>query len=74
MNAAAGDERAAEELARQVRARATEAPLADDIRTLADRAIDQINALADEAMAKAVQVDVLVQRLAALLEADDGRP
>lgn len=60
-----------EDLARDARARAASAPLADDIRTLADHAIGQINALADEAMSKAHQVDILMQRLADLLEHND---
>lgn len=63
-----------EELARDARARAAKAPLADDIRSLADHAIEQINALADEAMSKAQQVDVLMQRLAELLESADEEP
>lgn len=59
-----------------VRARVAAAPIADDIEDLADRAITQIRALADEAVRKARQLDALMQRLAELREqrGDDGRP
>lgn len=62
-----------EALARAARARAANAPLADDIRTLADHAIGQVNALADEAIGKAREVDALMKRLAHLLEHDDEK-
>lgn len=50
-------------LARRARERAAEAASADDIRNLADRAIDQINMLADKAAIQAHQVNELLRRL-----------
>jgi hypothetical protein len=63
-----------EELARRARERAATALLELDIRNLADHAIEQINTLADRAVNNAQQVDVLMQRLADLLEHDDEEP
>lgn len=63
-----------ENLARDVRVKVASASTADDIRGLADRAIEEINKIADEAVNKAQQVDHLMQRLAELLENDDAQP
>lgn len=57
-----------EDLVREARERVASAPIEAEIRSLADHAILQINTLADEAMVKARQVDVLMRRLAELLE------
>jgi hypothetical protein len=54
-----------------MRARVAAAPQAADIQNLADRAIDEIRVLADEAAAKARQVDQLMTRLSELLERSD---
>jgi hypothetical protein len=62
-----------EAAARQAQARAT-ALLEDDIRNLADQAISNISRQADEAIAKARQVEALMQRLADLLERSDDEP
>lgn len=60
-------------LARDVRDRVQTASTEDDIRGLADRAIDEINRIADEAVGKARQVNTLMRRLAELLENDDAQ-
>lgn len=61
-------------VARDVRERVASASTEDDIRGLADRAIQEINNIADEAVSKARQVNTLMQRLAELLENDDAQP
>lgn len=72
------DERPAEDaiqlLAQSARARAATAPRPDEIRTMADHAIEQINTLADRAISQARQVDELMQRLNELLEGADETP
>lgn len=62
----------AEDLAGSVRARVAAATSAGEIQDLADAAIDRIRMLADEAQAKARQVDELMRQLSELLEQDRG--
>lgn len=61
-------------VASSVKARVEKASTEDDIRGLADRAIDEINRIADDAVGRARQVNALMQRLAELLENDDAQP
>lgn len=66
-----------EDVAETVRARIAAAPRPAAIQDLADREIDDIRALAELAAQKAREVDVLMQRLSELLDAergDDGEP
>jgi len=66
-----------EDVAETVRARIAAAPRPATIQDLADREIDDIRALAELAAQKAREVDVLMQRLSELLDAergDDGEP
>jgi len=65
----------ADELVDSMKARAT-ALRADDIQDLAQRAIEQINSIADEASTKGLQVEALMQELAELRGrgGDEQRP
>ena len=60
-------------LARDVRQRVASASTEDDIRSLADIAIEEINRIADEAVVKARQMTKLMDRLAELLENEDAQ-
>lgn len=62
----------AEDLADSVRARVAAATSVGEIQDLADAAIERIRMLADEAQAKARQVDELMRQLSELLEQDRG--
>jgi hypothetical protein len=67
----------AEDVENQVRARVAAAPRPSAIQDLADREINDIRALAELAAERAREVDVLMQRLSELLDAErgsDGEP